>query len=730
MHCAACKANIENELKKVDGVVEAEANVITSSVKVLTNKDINDEILIKSCKNIGYNLEIINDDEILNLNKDDKSKSLLIKIFIGLILLIPLIYLGMWSMYPNAIPGFIKSPIYIGEYIQLALALIIIGIFFNYYKDGFMALIKLTPNMDSLVFLGSLFSLIYSLYINISHTINSNISYNHVHLYYDSAAMILVIVTIGKYIELLSKRKAKTTINELLKLRPKTAHLLKDNKIEDIETKYLKLNDIIIVNPGEVIPSDGIIISGKSSVDESIISGESLPIYKEDDDHVIGGSLNIDGTLKIKINKDKKDNVLSKIISLVMEASNMNNKLTRKIDLIAKYFVPVILSLGLLTFILWISIPSNHDFNQAFSFAVSVIVVSCPCALGLATPISLLVGSSVFAKQGILVNNSEAIEKLKDVNVLVLDKTNTITNGELDVEKSQIFTKSLQILDEIFTLEKYSTHPLAKGIVKYLNKSNISNDFISNGIEPGKGVFANFKERKIYVGNIKYLLDINKNVDEKVLKDIDKETKNGLLPLIAFNENEIFAIFYLKDKLKLNAKEFINEAKKYFKRIILLTGDNSIIANQIASECNITEVISEVLPNEKSNIIKSLQEEGNKVMMIGDGVNDSIALNLSDVGVGIAKGSDVALASSDFILMRSNLMDIIKLIKISKRIRFNISLNLFWAFIYNIIFIPIAAGAFASLNFTLSPMICSMLMALSSVTVCLNALTLFINKSK
>ena len=408
----------------------------------------------------------------------------------------------------------------------------------------------------------------------------------------------------------------------------------------------------------------------------------------------------------------------------------MNNKLTRKIDIIAKYFVPVIISLAMLTFVLWISIPSNHNFNQAFSFAVSVIVVSCPCALGLATPISLLVGSSVFAKQGILVNNSEAIEQLKDVNVLVLDKTNTITNGELDVEKAQILTKSLQILDEIYTLEKYSTHPLAKGIVKYLNKNKISNDFISNGIEPGKGVYANFKERKIYVGNIKYLLDIKKNVDKEVLETIDQETKNGLLPLIAFNEDEIFAIFYLKDKLKSNAKEFIYEASKYFERIILLTGDNSIIAIQIAGECNIKEVISEVLPNEKSNIVKSLQEEGNKVMMIGDGVNDSIALNLSDIGVGIAKGSDVALASSDFILMRSNLLDIIKLIKIAKRIRFNISLNLFWAFIYNIIFIPIAAGAFASFNFTLSPMICSMLMALSSVTVCLNALTLFINKNK
>lgn len=730
MHCAACKVNIENELKKVDGVVDVEANVITSSVKVLTNKNVNDEILINSCKNIGYNLEIIDEDEILNLNKNDKSKSVLIRIVFSLILLIPLIYLGMGSMYPNAIPQFFKSPVYVGEYIQLALTLIIIGLFFNYYKDGFKALIKLTPNMDTLVFLGSLFSLIYSLYTNINHTINPNISYEHVHLYYDSAAMILVIVTIGKYIELLSKRKAKTTINELLKLRPKIAHLFKDNKVEDIESKYLKLNDVIIVNPGEVIPSDGIIISGKSSVDESIISGESLPIYKEDDDHVIGGSLNIDGTLKIKINKAKKDNVLSKIISLVMEASNMNNKLTRKIDIIAKYFVPVIISLAMLTFVLWISIPSNHNFNQAFSFAVSVIVVSCPCALGLATPISLLVGSSVFAKQGILVNNSEAIEQLKDVNVLVLDKTNTITNGELDVEKAQILTKSLQILDEIYTLEKYSTHPLAKGIVKFLNKNKISNDFISNGIEPGKGVYANFKERKIYVGNIKYLLDIKKNVDKEVLETIDQETKNGLLPLIAFNEDEIFAVFYLKDKLKSNAKEFIHEASKYFKRIILLTGDNSIIANQIAGECNIKEVISEVLPNEKSNIVKSLQEEGNKVMMIGDGVNDSIALNLSDIGVGIAKGSDVALASSDFILMRSNLLDIIKLIKIAKRIRFNISLNLFWAFIYNIIFIPIAAGAFSSFNFTLSPMICSMLMALSSVTVCLNALTLFLNKNK
>lgn len=728
MHCAACKANIENELKKVDGVVSVEANVITSSVKVITNKDIDNEILISACNHIGYNLEKIDEDEFFNVKKDNTSKKLLIKIIIGAILLIPLMYIGMGSMYPDYIFDFLKSPVYVGEYVQLGLTLIIIAIFFSYYRDGFKALIKLTPNMDSLVFLGSIFSLIYSLYLNISHTIDPSIPYEHSHLYYDGAAMILVVVSIGKYIELLSKRKAKNTINELLKLRPKTAHLVRNGQIEDIETKFLKLNDVIIVNPGETIPVDGLIIFGKSSVDESLISGESLPIYKEEDDHVIGGSINNDGTLKIKVNKDKKDNVLSRIISLVMEASNMNTKLTRKIDIIAKYFVPVILSISLLTFILWISIPANHDFNTAFSFAVSVIVISCPCALGLATPISLLVGSSVFAKRGILVNNSEAIEKVKDIDVLVLDKTNTITNGELDVEKSLILTKNPLILDEIFTLEKYSSHPLAKSITKYLDKNNVSDTFKRNGIEPGLGVFGEFKERKIYIGNIKYLTKINLNTPSYLLEEIEKETNDGLLPLIAFNEEEIFAVFYLKDKLKDNAKEFILNAKKHFKRIILLTGDNKIIANKIANECGIEEVISEVLPEEKSEIVKKLKSEGYKVMMVGDGVNDSIALNLSDVGVGIAKGSDVALASSDFILMHSDLSDILKILHISKRIRININLNLFWAFIYNIVFIPIAAGCFSSFGLIISPMICSTLMALSSVTVCLNALTLFINK--
>ena len=728
MHCAACKANIEACIKKLDGISFVEANAVTSSVKVVvkSNKDMS-ETIINACKEIGYNLSLIEDDDDLLMQKDDKSKSILLKILIGALLLVPLMYFGMGSMYPNAIPNVFKEVIYSSLWLQFGLTIIIIGLFFHYYKDGLKAIFKGSPNMDSLVFLGSFFSLIYSLGMTIYYTIYPNaVHYEHLHLFYDSAAMILVVVSIGKYIELLSKRKAKNTINELLKLRPKVAHLVKGSQIIDIETKYLKLKDIILVNPGETIPVDGMIVTGTTSVDEGLITGESLPIYKEEDMNVIGGSLNVDGTIKVLVNKEKKDSTLSKIISLVMEASNMNTKLTRKIDIVAKYFVPTIFAIALLTFIIWISIPP-HDLFTAIQFFIDVLVISCPCALGLATPISLLVGSSVFSKSGILVNKSESIENMKEIDAIVLDKTNTITKGELEVEIATIITKNPSKLDEIYTCEKYSNHPLAKGIVEYLDGHQISKEFLRNGIEPGKGVYAEFKDCKIHVGNINYLKMINASLlTEDIEKTLNEKIGEGLLPLIAFEDNEVLAIFYLKDKLKPNAKEFIAEIKKSFKRVVLLTGDNEIIAKKIAAEVGIDEVIAEVLPEDKDKYVKKLQDEGFKVMMVGDGINDSVALNRSDVGVGVASGSDVALASSDFILMKNDLTDILSIVKISKKIRKNIMFNLLWAFIYNIVFIPVAAGVFATLGFVVNPMICSALMACSSVTVCLNALTLFI----
>ena len=752
MHCAGCKGNIEAALKKLDGVLEVNANLVNNVVKVRYNeKKVSEEDIINACKSVGYKLEIIDEDE--EYSKEKSYKFDIIKLIIGIVLLLPLMFFLMSDMYPGLIPDSFKEPIYLLPIIELVLTLIIIGVFFNYYISGFKSLIKLSPNMDSLIFLGSLFSLIYSVYFIIKLIIAPSDYYIYeasagkimFHTYLDSAAMILVIVSIGKLIENLSKRKARSTINELLKLRPKYANLIKENEIVKVETKFLKAGDKIIIKEGETIPLDGVIINGSTSVDESLLTGESLPIYKEEGDKVIGGSVNKDGSITVLIDKSKKDNVLNKIISLVMEASNMDTKLTRKVDKVSRIFVPIILVISVIVFCIWLGIDYGANsgnailnthftsaFDEAFSFAISVMVVSCPCALGLATPISLLVGSSIFAKNGILVNKSEAIENMKEIDCLVLDKTNTITNGKLTVNDYVIFTKNPAKLNRIYTIEKYSTHPLSEGIATLLqDKASLEKDFTMVSNVPGKGVKGVYKDETIYLGNESLVNEFYKGEENNVL--IEKlfiYKKEGTLPIIAFTEKEIFALFSLKDELKKDAKEFIKEVKKSFKKVVLLTGDNEIIAHNIAEEVGIEEVIANVKPDGKGEVIKKLKEENYHVMMVGDGVNDSIALTLADVGVGIAKGSDVALASSDFILMNDDLLDILDIIKISKKIRTNISFNLLRAFLYNVVFIPVAAGAFASLHFVLSPMYASMLMALSSVTVCLNALTLFLYRRK
>ena len=752
MHCAGCKGNIEAALKKLDGVLEVNANLVNNVVKVRYNeKKVSEEDIINACKSVGYKLEVIDEDE--EYSKEKSYKFDIIKLIIGIVLLLPLMFFSMSDMYPGLIPDSFKEPIYLLPIIELVLTLIIIGVFFNYYISGFKSLIKLSPNMDSLIFLGSLFSLIYSVYFIIKLIIAPSDYYIYeasagkimFHTYLDSAAMILVIVSIGKLIENLSKRKARSTINELLKLRPKYANLIKENEIVKVETKFLKAGDKIIIKEGETIPLDGVIINGSTSVDESLLTGESLPIYKEEGDKVIGGSVNKDGSITVLIDKSKKDNVLNKIISLVMEASNMDTKLTRKVDKVSRIFVPIILVISVIVFCIWLGIDYGANsgnailnthftsaFDEAFSFAISVMVVSCPCALGLATPISLLVGSSIFAKNGILVNKSEAIENMKEIDCLVLDKTNTITNGKLTVNDYVIFTKNPAKLNRIFTIEKYSTHPLSEGIATLLqDKAFLEKNFTMVSNVPGKGVKGVYKDEIIYIGNESLVNEFYKGEENNILiEKLSIYKKEGTLPIIAFTEKEIFALFSLKDELKKDAKEFIKEVKKSFKKVVLLTGDNEIIAHNIAEEVDIEEVIANVKPDGKGEVIKKLKEENYHVMMVGDGVNDSIALTLADVGVGIAKGSDVALASSDFILMNDDLLDILDIIKISKKIRTNISFNLLRAFLYNVVFIPVAAGAFASLHFVLSPMYASMLMALSSVTVCLNALTLFLYRRK
>lgn len=745
MHCAACKNNVESALKKVGGVKTCEVNLITNSAKIeFDEKTIQDEeVLFKAVENIGYELvDDFDEEEVFNTKKDHKK---LIKIIVGFILLIPLIFVGMGGMYPHLFSDYFKENLWISATIQFVLAFTIIGMFFSYYKNGFLSIIKLKFNMDSLVFLGSFFSVIYSIYLFIN-SFFTHYPFEHFHLYLDGAAMILVIVSLGKLIEEMSINKAKSTIKELLDLRPKEAHKVDGDNIVTIPSKAIRLNDVLLVKPGETIPSDGVVLSGQSSVDESIISGESLPIFKKEDDYVIGGSVNKEAPLKILVNKTKKDNVLSKIATLVSEASNMKTPLTKRVDKVASIFTPTVIIIAIIVFISWmiagyinggVIIQNMHFtsiFDEAFVFGVGVLVISCPCALGLATPISLLVGSSVFSKNYVLVQKSEAIEKVKDIDCLVLDKTNTITEGELAVVSTDILKPTILMKQRVFTAESYSEHPIAKALVNELKEevSSLSSDFLMNETLPGAGLKSYFKDETIYITNLKYIVEELKiNIDESLLFKINEHNKVGELVIVIYSEThkEILGIYYLKDKLKKESVEFIKEAKKVFKRIILLTGDNKIIASHIANEVGINEVISEVKPEDKDKEIEKLQKEGYKVMMVGDGVNDSIALTRSDVGVAVAKGSDIALASADFILMRSSLNDIFKILNISRRIRNNISFNLFWAFLYNAIFIPVAAGCFAPLGFILEPMYCSMLMALSSVTVCLNALSLFIKKN-
>ena len=419
----------------------------------------------------------------------------------------------------------------------------------------------------------------------------------------------------------------------------------------------------------------------------------------------------------------------------------MDTKSTRKVDKVSRVFVPIVLVIAIIVFISWIiagvinngPILGDHFlniFDEAFTFAISAVVISCPCALGLATPISLLVGSSIFAKKGILVNNSNAIETIKNVDTIVLDKTNTITNGKLTVSKFDLYTNNQKEIIRVKTIEQYSTHPLSAGIVEALKDyKEVDKEFKMISNVPGQGVKGIYEDETIFIGNKDlFIKEYNKENKEVYLDKMDEGSKVGLLPIIAFNANEVIAQFYLKDELKSNAKEFISKISTKFKEVILLTGDNDIIANNIANEVGIKKVISNVKPEGKGDVIKKLKEEGKTVLMVGDGVNDSLALTYSDVGIGLAKGSDVALASSDFILMNSDLIDILDIIEVSKLIRKNIAFNLLWAFIYNTLFIPLAAGALALVGVMLTPMYASMLMALSSVTVCLNSLTLLIKK--
>lgn len=736
MTCASCQLTVEKSVKNL-GIKDVNVSLLTNSMEV--ESDISKDEIINAVRNAGYNA-ISRDDKI----KDKKiqnpkvfyDKEILktkTKLIISIPLMILLMYISMGHMmglpFPNYLISFEGSGIY--ALIQLLLSLPILYLNRNYFKTGFKSLIKGHPNMDSLVAIGSFSAVIYGIFATFMIIFglgvqNSDIVMEYMHdLYFESATMILTLITLGKYLELKSKSKTTEAINKLIELQPEKVTVVYQDREENILTEDVKIGDIIKVVPGERIAVDGIVIKGNTTIDNSAITGESMPLDIEVNDNIMAGSVNNSGLIYIKATSTGTNSTISKIINLMEEASATKAPISKLADKISSIFVPVVIALSIISFITWILL--GYEFTFAFSIAIGVLVISCPCALGLATPVAMMVANGKAAENGILVKNAESLELLHKIDSMVFDKTGTITKGKPQLNDI-ISVNNFNIEEAIkiaYSLEKNSEHPLAKAIVDYAESIEVKEYTIDyfNSLT-GLGIEANLNNKTYYIGNEK-LLKSKIPYRKDITNFVDQYSKKGKTSIFLFDENFILAIFTISDTIKNSSIEAIKEIRKLNIETIMLTGDNDIVANQISSKVGVDSYKSELLPKDKDKVILDLQKDNKLVAMVGDGINDAPSLLRADVGVAIADGTDIAIESADLILAKSNLMDILSAINLSKATIRNIKQNLFWAFFYNVISIPLALGLFyIPFGIKLNPMIGSLAMSLSSVFVVTNSLRL------
>lgn len=738
MTCSACSNAVDRSVKKLQGVKELNVNLLSNSMIIKYDENLlNDEEIIKTVENTGYEVSLQDSKKVQKNDKKENIAQLEIeelkqRLIISLIFTIPLFYISMGHMLNWYLPSFLegeKNAITFA-FTQFLLSLPIVLINIKYYKVGFKTLFKGSPNMDSLIAIGTGAAMVYGVFsiykiwlVLGNNDLNMVIQYS-MDLYFESAAIILTLITLGKYLEARAKGKTSEAINKLIDLAPKIALILKDDKEIEIAVEDLKLKDIVIVKPGQSIPTDGIITYGNTSIDESMLTGESLPISKKVGDKVIGASINKYGSIKFEVTKVGENTVLSQIIKLVEEASSSKAPISKLADKISAIFVPTVILISIIATITWLFL--GYSFEFALSIGIAILVISCPCALGLATPTAIMVGIGKGAQNGILIKNAEALETAHTIDTIVLDKTGTITEGKPQV--TDIFTKNISeddLLQIAFSMEKNSEHPLALAIIQEAQKRDIK---VLNVVDfkalNGLGVEARIEEITIYIGNKKLLDSRNISLDEFFKKSEDL-ANSGKTPIFIANHKEILGLIAIADTVKPTSKQAILEFEKIGLEVIMLTGDNVNTAKSIAKELNISNVIAEVLPQDKEKIIRELQEDGKKVVMIGDGINDAPALVRADVGIAIGAGTDVAIESANIVLVKSDLLDVVTAIHLSSATIKNIKQNLFWAFIYNIIGIPLAAGVFYTLlGWKLSPMFAGAAMSLSSVSVVLNALRL------
>lgn len=760
MTCSACSSHVEKSVGKLTGVENVSVNLLTNSMQVEFDENKLDTAgIIKAVEDAGYGAEVkdghaksgtktsgqSDSQENRGLSAVEQNvKNMKKRLIVSLIFWIPLMYVSMghmiyqWLNIP--MPPFTMNFLHGNEnaityaFTQFLLLLPILIANHKYFKNGFKTLWHRSPNMDSLIAIGAGAAILYGIFAiyRIGYAMGHGdmmVVHQYAHdLYFESAGTILTLITIGKYLETKSKGKTSEAITKLLNLAPKTVTVVRDGVEQVIDATDVEKGEIFLVKPGESVAVDGIVLEGKSSFDESAITGESIPVPKQEGDTIVSASMNKSGLIRAKATKVGEDTTIAQIIRLVEEASSSKAPIAKMADKIAGVFVPTVITIALITGVIWLI--SGATFEFAMSTAIAVLVISCPCALGLATPVAIMVGTGKGAENGILIKSGDALETAHQIDTVVLDKTGTITQGKPVVTdiicaagKSAAKTQLLQIAG---SLEKGSEHPLAEAIVNYCVTNNISLEKVTDfNALFGKGIEGTVSGTHYYAGNEKMMEEKGISLSTEQKNQIQALAKQGRTPLLFADEKQFLGIVAVADVVKPTSKEAVQKFRDYGIHVIMLTGDNEVTAQAIKEQVGIDEVIAGVLPTQKEEKISALKQAGHKVAMIGDGVNDAPALASADVGIAIGAGTDVAIESADIVLMKNDLLDAVGAVKLSKAVIRNIKENLFWAFFYNSIGIPLAAGVLYPLfQIKLNPMFGAAAMSLSSVCVVSNALRL------
>lgn len=719
MTCSACSSGLEKYLNKQDGIIAASVNLIMNNASIeYDDTKLTLEQVEKFVDKAGFSSAGID-----NLEKEEKKKSNEKYKLIGIsVISILILYISMSHMVGFPVIAFLDMmahPInYAISLLILTIIVLLMGI--DILKNGYKNLVHKTPNMDTLVTIGVMASFIYSIYGTVMILKGKTIYVES--LYYESAAIVIFFIKIGKYVESKNKDKTKEALQQLMSITPNHAIIIRDGKEETVTLDEIQKGDIVICKPGEKIAVDGEVVEGTTHINESFITGESVPVKREKGSKVIAGSINYEGTIKYKAEKIGKESTVSEIVRLVVEATNTKAPIAKVADTISGYFVPTIIIIAIIAFAIWFMITKN--IATAINIFVTILVVACPCSLGLATPLAIVIASGNASKKGILIKTSEALENAHKIKTICFDKTGTLTKGELTISKIYNYSnlKENEIIRIVASIENKSEHPIARAIVNEAKNQKIELEDVEEFKSiPGYGVSANINQNKYLIGNKKLMLENNITISQE--QDELNLVSDGNSILFVTEGQKLIALIGVKDVLKAESKDIVQKLKKRNIKVVMLTGDNEKTAKAIANQIGVDEVIANVLPKQKAEEIKKFKEKG-LVMMCGDGINDSVSLVTADIGVSVSSGTDIAMDSSNVVLMNDNLEKIEDLISISEKTIKNIKQNLFWAFFYNICMIPIACGILEPLGVVMNPMIAAFAMTISSLTVVLNVLRL------